>query len=79
MRLADFVSMSQLLDGADVVVSSAGAGSALSALSAAHPMVLLPMGLDTPVNAARVAEAGAASSGPTRSVPRSRGCSTNRP
>ncbi|MDI9889516.1 hypothetical protein QMZ92_35800 [Streptomyces sp. HNM0645] len=58
--LAGFVPTSQLLDGTGVVVSSAGAGDLVAALSAAHPMVLLPMGLDKPVNAARAAEAGAA-------------------
>ncbi|WP_406497277.1 hypothetical protein OHB06_44050 [Streptomyces sp. NBC_01604] len=60
VHLAGFVPMRCLLEGVDVVVSSAGAGSVLSALSAARPMVLFPMGLDKPVNAARAAEAGAA-------------------
>ncbi|MER8225766.1 glycosyltransferase [Streptomyces sp. NPDC094143] len=60
LHLAGFVPMSRLLEGVDVVVSSAGAGTVLSALSAARPMVLLPMGLDKPVNAARAAAAGAA-------------------
>jgi UDP:flavonoid glycosyltransferase YjiC (YdhE family) len=60
VHLAGFVPMQQLLKGVDVVVSSAGAGTVLSALSAGRPMVLLPMGLDKPVNAARAAEAGAA-------------------
>lgn len=60
VHLAGFVPMRDLLAGVDVVVSSAGAGSVLSALSAARPMVLFPMGLDKPVNAARAAEAGAA-------------------
>ncbi|MGP4048890.1 glycosyltransferase [Streptomyces sp. 2A115] len=60
VHLAGFVPMRQLLEGVDVVVSNAGAGSVLSALSAARPMVLFPMGLDKPVNAARAAEAGAA-------------------
>ncbi|MCO5971812.1 glycosyltransferase [Actinoallomurus soli] len=60
VHLAGFVPMKQLLEGVDVVVSSAGAGSVLSALSAARPMVLFPMGLDKPLNAARAAEARAA-------------------
>jgi UDP:flavonoid glycosyltransferase YjiC (YdhE family) len=60
LRLAGFVPMKQLLQGVDVVVSSAGAGTVLSALSAGRPMVLLPMGLDKPVNAQRAAAAGAA-------------------
>lgn len=60
VHFAGFVPMRQLLDGVDVVVSSGGAGSVLSVLSQGLPMVLLPMGLDKPVNAARAAEAGAA-------------------
>jgi UDP:flavonoid glycosyltransferase YjiC (YdhE family) len=60
LRLAGFVPMKQLLEGADVVVSAAGAGTVLSALSSARPMVLFPMGLDKPVNAERAAVAGAA-------------------
>lgn len=60
IHLAGFVPMKLLLEEVDVVVSSAGAGSVLSALSAARPMVLFPMGLDKPLNAARAAEAGAA-------------------
>jgi UDP:flavonoid glycosyltransferase YjiC (YdhE family) len=60
VHLAGFVPMKQLLEGVDVVVSSAGAGSVLSALSAARPMVLLPMGLDKPLNAELAAAAGAA-------------------
>jgi UDP:flavonoid glycosyltransferase YjiC (YdhE family) len=60
VHLAGFVPMKQLLEGADVVVSSAGAGSVLSALSAARPMVLLPMGLDKPLNAELAAAADAA-------------------
>lgn len=60
VHLAGFVPMRQLLEGVDVVVSSAGAGSVLSALSTARPMVLFPMGLDKTLNAARVAQAGAA-------------------
>lgn len=51
--------MKDLLEGVAVVVSSAGAGSVLSALSAARPLVMLPMGLDEPVDAARTTEAGA--------------------
>ncbi|GAB2862670.1 hypothetical protein GCM10027176_75740 [Actinoallomurus bryophytorum] len=60
VHLAGFVPMKQLLEGVDLVVAAAGAGTVLSALSAARPMVLLPTGLDKPVNAARAAEAGAA-------------------
>jgi UDP:flavonoid glycosyltransferase YjiC (YdhE family) len=60
LHMAGFVPMKQLLDGVDVVVSAGGAGTVLSALSAAKPMVLPPMGLDKPVNAAQAAAMGAA-------------------
>lgn len=60
VHLAGFVPMRLLLDEVDVMVSAGGAGTVLSALSAGRPMVLLPMGLDKPVNAERVAAAGAA-------------------
>jgi UDP:flavonoid glycosyltransferase YjiC (YdhE family) len=60
VHLTGFVPMKDLLNGVDVVVSTAGAGTVLSALSAGLPMVLLPMGLDKPVNAERAAAAGAA-------------------
>ncbi|MCE0537860.1 glycosyltransferase [Kineosporia rhizophila] len=58
--VAGFVPMRDLLDsGIDVVVSAAGAGTVLSSLSAGIPMVLLPFGLDKPMNSARVQAAGA--------------------
>ncbi|MEV6208207.1 glycosyltransferase [Kitasatospora sp. NPDC051914] len=60
VRPVGFVPMRRLLDGVDVVVSAGGAGTVLSALRTAVPMVLLPMGLDKPLNAERVANVGAA-------------------
>ncbi|MFG3208869.1 nucleotide disphospho-sugar-binding domain-containing protein [Streptomyces tendae] len=60
VHLTGFVPMNLLLDGVDVVVSSGGAGTVLAALSSGTPMVLLPMGLDKPVNAERAAHIGAA-------------------
>ncbi|GGV67387.1 glycosyl transferase [Streptomyces longisporoflavus] len=60
VRLAGFVPMSRLLDGVDVVVSSGGAGTVLAALGSGTPMVILPLGLDKPVNAERTANIGAA-------------------
>lgn len=60
VHLAGFVPMARLLEGVDVVVSAAGAGTVLAALSSALPMVLLPMGLDKPLNAERAAAVGAA-------------------
>ncbi|GLY02311.1 glycosyltransferase [Actinoplanes sp. NBRC 101535] len=56
---AGFVPMKDLLAVSDLVVTTAGAGTVLSTLSAGLPMVLLPMGLDKPVNAERVAARGA--------------------
>lgn len=60
VRSAAFVPMRDLLAVSDLVVSTAGAGTVLAALSRGLPMVLLPMGLDKPVNAERAAQAGAA-------------------
>jgi UDP:flavonoid glycosyltransferase YjiC (YdhE family) len=60
VHLAGFVSMSRLLDGVDVVVSSGGAGTVLAALSSGIPMVIIPRGLDKPLNAERAAAVGAA-------------------
>lgn len=60
VHAAGFVPMRYLLDGVGVVVSAAGAGTVLSTLSAGLPMVLLPLGLDKPVNAERAAATGAA-------------------
>ena len=58
VHVAGFVPMRDLLQGVVVVVSAAGAGTVLSALSAGLPMVLLPLGLDKPTNAARAAAVG---------------------
>jgi UDP:flavonoid glycosyltransferase YjiC (YdhE family) len=52
--------MRDLLHVTDLVVSAAGAGTVLATLSAGLPMVLLPLGLDKPVNAERAASVGAA-------------------
>ncbi|WP_033337426.1 glycosyltransferase [Catenuloplanes japonicus] len=60
VQVAGFVPMRDLLRGADLVVSAAGAGTVLSTLSAGLPMVLLPLGLDKPVNAERARATGAA-------------------
>lgn len=60
VQLADFVPMADLLPDVDVMVASGGAGTVLSGLGAGLPLVLLPMGLDKPDNAARAAAVGAA-------------------
>ncbi|KAA0940343.1 glycosyltransferase [Streptomyces apricus] len=60
VRVTGFVPMGLLLQGVDVVVSSGGAGTVLSALGAGLPMVIWPLGLDKPLNAERTAALGAA-------------------
>ena len=48
-----FIPQSLLLPHCDLVVSHAGSGSVIGALAHGLPMVLLPMGADQPLNAAR--------------------------
>lgn len=60
VHVTGFVPMRDLLDVVDVVITSGGAGTVLSVLGAALPMVILPLGLDKPLNAERVAAVGAA-------------------
>ncbi|WP_249998644.1 TIGR03086 family metal-binding protein [Actinoplanes sp. M2I2] len=60
VRTAGFVPMRDLLAVSDLVVSAGGAGTVLSTLGAGLPSVLLPLGLDKPVNAERAAATGAA-------------------
>ncbi|WIB34831.1 glycosyltransferase [Curtobacterium sp. MCJR17_043] len=55
-----FRPMRELLDGVDVVVSAAGAGTVLAAASVGVPMVLLPQGADQFINAERAAAADVA-------------------
>ena len=54
-----FTPLARLLDDVDVVLTVGGAGTVLGALSRGVPMVLTPQGADQPLNAARVAAAGA--------------------
>jgi MGT family glycosyltransferase len=51
--LRSYVPQSQLLPHCNLVVSHGGSGSVLGALSHGLPMVLLPMGADQTLNAAR--------------------------
>ncbi|MDO0939160.1 glycosyltransferase [Streptomyces sp. DG2A-72] len=60
VRVVGFVPMRRLLEGVDVVVASGGAGTVLAVLGSGIPMVLLPMGLDKPLNAERASAVGAA-------------------
>ena len=60
VRFVPFRPMRELLEGVDLVVAAAGAGTVLAAASVGVPMVLLPQGADQFINAARAAEAGVA-------------------
>ena len=60
VRVARFVPHADLLPQCRLVVSHAGSGSVLGALAHGLPMVLLPMGADQPLNAARCEALGVA-------------------
>ncbi|MBT1676343.1 glycosyltransferase [Curtobacterium aurantiacum] len=60
VHFVPFRPMRELLEGVDLVVAAAGAGTVLAAASVGVPMVLLPQGADQFINAARAAEAGVA-------------------
>ncbi|QVG67253.1 glycosyltransferase family 1 protein [Curtobacterium flaccumfaciens pv. flaccumfaciens] len=60
VHFVPFRPMRELLEGVDLVVAAAGAGTVLAAASVGAPMVLLPQGADQFINAARAAEAGVA-------------------
>jgi UDP:flavonoid glycosyltransferase YjiC (YdhE family) len=53
-----FVPQREVLPHVDLVVSHGGSGSVLGALAHGRPMVLLPMGADQPLNAARCEAVG---------------------
>jgi len=53
VRVEQYVPQSLLLPHCDLVVSHAGSGSVVGALAHGLPMVLLPIGADQPLNAAR--------------------------
>jgi UDP:flavonoid glycosyltransferase YjiC (YdhE family) len=55
-----FIPQAVLLPHCDVVVSHAGSGSVLGALTHGLPMVLIPIGADQPLNAARCRALGVA-------------------
>jgi UDP:flavonoid glycosyltransferase YjiC (YdhE family) len=56
VRVERYVPQSLLLPHCDLVVSHAGSGSVVGALAHGLPMVLLPIGADQPLNAARCRE-----------------------
>jgi UDP:flavonoid glycosyltransferase YjiC (YdhE family) len=53
VRIERFVPQAQLLPHCDAVISHGGSGSVLGALTHGLPLVLLPIGADQPLNAAR--------------------------
>lgn len=60
VRVERYVPQSLLLPHCDLMVSHAGSGSVLGALAHGLPLMLLPMGADQPLNAARCADLGVA-------------------
>jgi UDP:flavonoid glycosyltransferase YjiC (YdhE family) len=60
VHIERYIPQSSLLPHCSAVVSHGGSGSVLGALAHGLPMVLLPMGADQPLNAARCDELGIA-------------------
>jgi UDP:flavonoid glycosyltransferase YjiC (YdhE family) len=60
VRIEQYIAQSVLLPCCDAVVSHGGSGSVIGALTHGLPSVLLPMGADQPLNAARCAALGVA-------------------
>ena len=60
VRVERFIPQATLLPHCDLVVSHGGSGSVLGALAHGLPMVLIPMGADQPLNAARCQALGVA-------------------
>jgi UDP:flavonoid glycosyltransferase YjiC (YdhE family) len=58
VHIERYVSQARILPSCELVVSHAGSGSVTGALAHGLPLVLLPMGADQPLNAARCAELG---------------------
>jgi MGT family glycosyltransferase len=62
IQIARYVPQSAVLPRCDMVVSHGGSGSVIGALAHGLPMLLIPMGADQPLNAARCVELGVARS-----------------
>jgi UDP:flavonoid glycosyltransferase YjiC (YdhE family) len=60
IHLEQYIPQSLLLPHCSAVISHGGSGSVLGALAHGLPMVLIPMGADQPLNAARCEELGVA-------------------
>lgn len=59
VRVEPWVAHADLMPRTDVLVSTGGAGTVMTALAAGVPMVVVPTEWDKPENAQRVVEAGA--------------------
>lgn len=59
VRFLPFTPIGDLLHGVTAVVAAGGAGTVLAALSQAIPLVMFPRGAEKPMNAERIAAAGA--------------------
>jgi UDP:flavonoid glycosyltransferase YjiC (YdhE family) len=60
VQIERYIPQSWILPQCDLVVSHAGSGSFIGALAHGLPLVLIPMGADQPLNAARCADLGLA-------------------
>lgn len=60
IHIARYIPQSSILPRCSLAVSHGGSGSVMGALAHGLPMVLLPMGADQPLNAARCADLGVA-------------------
>jgi UDP:flavonoid glycosyltransferase YjiC (YdhE family) len=60
IQIAQYIPQSALLPDCKLVISHGGSGSVMGALAHGRPMILLPMGADQPLNAARCADLGVA-------------------
>ncbi|MBW2236368.1 MAG: glycosyltransferase family 1 protein [Deltaproteobacteria bacterium] len=60
VHVAQFIPQASVLPHCDLVVSHGGSGSVLGALAHGLPSVLIPLGADQPLNAARCADLGVA-------------------
>ena len=60
IHIEEYIPQERLLPHCDIVVSHGGSGSVMGALTHGVPMVLIPMGADQPLNAARCADLGVA-------------------
>ncbi len=60
VHIERYVAQAELLPRCDLVISHGGSGSVVNALAHGQPMVLIPLGADQPLNAARCAALGVA-------------------